>query len=60
MYGVPEYWIVDPWKRQIDPYRLAECAEVPTTLTAVTLTWQPVPEGPILTIDLAELFDDLD
>ena len=59
MYGVPEYWIVDPWRRQVDLYRLAADAEVPTTLTEGTLAWQPVPDGPILTVDVAELFDDL-
>jgi Uma2 family endonuclease len=60
LYGVPEYWIVDPWKRRVDLYRLAEDAEVPATLTAGTFEWRPVPEGPALTIDIAELFDNLD
>jgi Uma2 family endonuclease len=60
LYGVPEYWIVDPWKRQIDLYRLAEDAAVPTTLTAGTFEWRPVPEGPTLTIDITQLFEGLD
>jgi Uma2 family endonuclease len=60
LYGVPEYWIIDPWKRQVDLYLLTEAAEAPTTLTAGTFEWRPVPEGPTLKIDVVELFKDLD
>jgi Uma2 family endonuclease len=60
LYGVPEYWIIDPWKRQVDLYRLAEDAEAPTTLTAGTFEWRPVAESPTLTIEIAELFKGLD
>lgn len=60
LYGVPEYWIVDPWRGQVDLYRLVEDADVPTTLTAGAFEWQPVRGGPALTIDLEELFKNLD
>ncbi|HEY0152457.1 MAG TPA: Uma2 family endonuclease [Longimicrobium sp.] len=60
LYDVPEYWIVDPWRGQIDLYRLVEDAEVPTTLTTGTFDWQPVPDGPALTINLEELFKNPD
>jgi len=60
LYGVPEYWIVDPWRGQIDLYRLGEDADAPTTLTGGTFDWQPVPGGSALTIDLEELFKSLD
>ncbi|HEX8451394.1 MAG TPA: Uma2 family endonuclease [Longimicrobium sp.] len=59
-YGVPEYWIVDPWRAQIDLYRLVEDADVPTTLTAGAFEWQPVPGGPALTISLEDLFKNVD
>ena len=59
-YGVPEYWIVDPWRAQIDLYRLVEDADVPTTLTAGAFEWQPVPGGPALTISLEELLKNVD
>lgn len=60
MYGVAAYWIVDPEKKQVDLYHLAEGAEVPMTLTSGTFIWEPVPGGPVLEIDLEELFRDLD
>jgi Uma2 family endonuclease len=60
LFGVPEYWIVDPWKAQVDLFRLSEGPESSTTLTAGTFEWRPVSDGPTLTIDVAELFKNLD
>jgi len=59
LYGVPEYWIVDPWKGQVDLFRLQEAAEAPLTLTAGTFEWRPVQDEPTLTIDVAELFKNV-
>jgi Uma2 family endonuclease len=58
MYSVPEYWIVDPWKRRIDVHELQPGTV--RVLTSGTLEWQPDPNGPTLTIALDDLFRDLD
>lgn len=52
-FGVPEYWIVDPDKREIIVYRkdrsiLEVCSR--------TLTWQPSADKPALDLDVAALF----
>jgi Uma2 family endonuclease len=58
MYGVPEYWIVDPWKRRRDVHDFQ--AGTTRVLTTGVLDWRPVPEGPSLTIELADLFRNPD
>lgn len=58
-YGVPEYWIVDPDEGTVEVWRLAEGARVPVVVGAGgTLPWQPLEEGPVLEVVLAELFAD--
>lgn len=57
LYGVPEYWVVDPDERTVEVWRLAEGADQPLSLGVVdALTWTPAPGGPALEIDLRELF----
>lgn len=51
-YGVPEYWVVDPERRSIERYRLAEEPERPARVSG-TLRWQPAPDAPTLAIDVA-------
>jgi Uma2 family endonuclease len=60
LYGVAEYWVIDPRAARIDVYRLLEDAERPTTVASGSLDWQPVPGGPTLKVDLEALFRDLD
>ena len=58
-FGVAEYWVLDPRERRFEAYRLAEDPARATVLTSGTYAWQPVPGGPVLEIDVAELFQEL-
>ena len=57
LYGVPEYWIVDVDARRVEVYRPGY--EAPT-IHADRLAWEPVEGGPVLELDLEEIFADLD
>jgi Uma2 family endonuclease len=57
-FGVPEYWLVDPQRRQIEVYRLRENPEQPATVATESLEWQPVEGGPVLKLDLRALLQD--
>jgi Uma2 family endonuclease len=53
-FGVPEYWIIDPNVRRVEVYHLAVDPYAPAVVATDTMTWQPVPGGPILTLTLAD------
>jgi len=56
LYGVGEYWVVDPDGRTVEIWKLAESAEAPLVLGAAdTLDWAPASEVS-LGIDLTALF----
>lgn len=57
LYGVPEYWVVDPGARRVEVWDLAGGARAPTVIApGEMLRWRPVEDGPVLAIDVAELF----
>jgi Uma2 family endonuclease len=57
-YGVPEYWIIDLGRRRVEVYRLREGQDRATVVTD-RLSWQPVANGPVLELNLADLFADV-
>jgi Uma2 family endonuclease len=60
LFGVPEYWIIDPRTQQMEVYRLADDASRPPEVVSDRFEWQPVMGGPTLTVEMAELFRGLD
>jgi Uma2 family endonuclease len=57
-YGVSEYWIVDLDHRRVEVYRLREDAGR-ATVVEDRLLWQPMANGPVLELNLADLFADV-
>jgi Uma2 family endonuclease len=57
-YGVPEYWIVDADARHVEVYRLQDDPDHAEIATE-RLRWEPVPGGPVLELDVDELFAGL-
>lgn len=56
LFGVAEYWVIDPDECTVLVWRLADGASAPLTLgTADTLRWQPLAGGPVLEVSVAEL-----
>lgn len=56
LFGVGEYWAIDPDERTVGVWRLSEGASESLVLgPADTLRWQPVAGGPVLEISVAEV-----
>ncbi len=56
LFGVAEYWVIDPDERAVLVWRLAEGASEPLALgPADTLRWQPIADGPLFETSVAEL-----
>ena len=55
--GVPEYWIVDTDQRVVERWRVTD--QFSEALTD-SVSWQPNPWTPALTIDLPSFFDRVD
>ena len=57
-FGVAEYWIVDWERKRIEIHRQTDDKARQTEIATASLDWQPIPGGPVLTVDVAELLDD--
>jgi len=57
-FGVPEYWVVDTDRRRIERYRLHDDPGRAMEIADVALAWEPVPDGPVLTLNVADLLRD--
>ncbi len=58
LFGVAEYWVIDWNRKRIEIHRKTEDKARQTEIATATLTWEPVPGGPVLEIDVPELLDD--
>ena len=60
-FVVPEYWIVDPLRREVAIWTPGNRLRPRLCVSAdESFTWQPRPDGPALTIRISELLQDID
>lgn len=59
-YGVPHYWIVNPDEHVVEVYRILYDPVNPAVVARESFTWQPQPGGPVLEVDVPDLFDEMD
>jgi Uma2 family endonuclease len=53
-FGIPEYWVLDTFRREMLVYRFAAGATKPETLTG-SVEWQPAPRVEPLRIEIDEV-----
>lgn len=58
--GVPEYWVIDAELRVVEIYRHDGRAFSPAEVIRSRWLWQPIPDGPVLQLDLPELLEEYD
>jgi len=58
-FGVREYWLVDPVARRFEIYRQTDVGSHDATITTESFQWQPVKDGPVLTLNVPDLLRDM-
>lgn len=59
LYGVPEYWVVDPYERRVEVWDLAARETEPASYgIADALKWTPTAGGPTLELRIREILGD--
>ena len=59
-FGVAEYWVLDPRAKRVEIYRTTDDPGRQTEIATGEFTWQPIPGGPTLTLNVPELLSDFD
>ena len=59
-FGVPEYWILDWNRKRVEINRNNDANTFDVQIVAESFDWQPVPGGPVLTINVPDLLRDFD
>ncbi|HEX5871836.1 MAG TPA: Uma2 family endonuclease [Longimicrobium sp.] len=60
LYGVPEYWAIDAESRIVEIYRHDGRVFSPAEVIRSRWFWQPMPNGPVLELNLPELLEEYD
>ncbi|HET7232641.1 MAG TPA: Uma2 family endonuclease [Longimicrobium sp.] len=55
MFGVPEYWLVDPVARRFEVYRRTGVGEIDAQIATDVIEWRPVSGGSVLTLNIPDL-----
>jgi len=59
-FGVAEYWILDWFGKRAEIHRNNGSNAFEMEIVTGTFDWRPIPDGPVLTIDVADLLRDFD
>ncbi|MFL5382266.1 MAG: Uma2 family endonuclease, partial [Longimicrobiaceae bacterium] len=58
LFGVAEYWVIDPKAKRVEIHRNTDDPGRQTEIATGEFTWQPVPGGPELKLNVVDLLSD--